>query len=459
MIISATDRQSTLLTAISEASAGARALFAPAPPAPARIRAAVDRFEGRSDQIAALIQLAGLMVFAALYVATYSSFEVHHAIEPAPFALVVYGAYTLWRLSAAARMPKPQSRLYVSAAVDIITLYALIAAFPFQYGAPLALVLKAPTLFYVFILIGLRTLWFDPRLTLFTGAIAAAGWGALALLAAVDGAPVTGDYRVYMTSLSLLPGAELEKIAAIAATTLVLAAAVHRARALLYRTATEETAAADLTKFVGKDAAARIRASDAGLRAGDGELRRAAIMMIDLRGFTSATKGAPPAEVIGLLQDYQSRIVPVIESGGGTIDKFLGDGVLVSFGAARDTGAECAEAVRTALAVAEAADRWKEARARAGQQTLDIGIAIATGDVVFGAVGHGDRLEFTVIGDAVNLAAKLEKYTKIERCRIIATADVLERAASQGHPPPPARRIASAVVEGAPGTLDLVAIG
>ncbi len=210
---------------------------------------------------------------------------------------------------------------------------------------------------------------------------------------------------------------------------------------------------------MGKDAAARIRASDAGLRAGDGELKRAAIIMIDLRGFTSATKGAPPAEVIGLLQDYQSRIVPVIESGGGTIDKFLGDGVLVSFGAARNTGVECAEALRTAFAAADAADRWKEARARAGQPTLDIGIAITTGDVVFGAVGYGDRLEFTVIGDAVNLAAKLEKHAKIERCRIIATQEVVDRAASQGHAPPPGRLITAAVVEGAPGTLDLVALG
>lgn len=455
MFTSAINPRSTSTTVIFDLVAGARSLFSPAPPVPSRIRAAVERFEARSDHIAAWIQLGGLSLFAALYVATYGSFEVHHAIEPAPLALAFYGAFTLWRLRAAGARAKGPPRLYVSAAVDIITLFALICAFPFQYGEPAALFLKAPTLFYVFILIALRTLWFDPRLTLFTGAIAAAGWGALTLYAAIDGAPLTGDYRVYMTSLSLLPGAELEKIAAIAATTLVLAAAVHRARTLLYRTATEETAAADLTKFVGRDAAARIRASDAGFRAGDGELRRAAIMMIDLRGFTTATKGLPAAEVIGLLQDYQSRIVPVIERGGGVIDKFLGDGVLVSFGAARDTGAECAEAVETALAVASAADRWKEDRARAGLPTLEIGVAIAAGDVVFGAVGYGDRLEFTVIGDAVNLAAKLEKHAKIERCRIIATADVVNRAAAQGFPQQAARFVENAAVEGAPGPMRL----
>jgi adenylate cyclase len=458
MTISATDRQSTLATGISELLSAARSIVSPAPAAPTRIRAAVERFEVQSDRIASWIQLAGVSLFAVLYAATYSSFDVHPAVEPAPVSLAFYGAFTLWRLRAGGEGARNRMRPYISAAVDIAALYALIASFPLQYGAPLALVLKAPTLLYVFILIGVRTLWFDPRLTLFTGGLAAVGWAALTVLAAIDGAPLTADYRVYMTSLSLLPGAELEKIAAIAATTLVLAASVHRARSLLFRTAAEETAAADLSKFVGSAAAAKIRASDEGLRAGDGELRRAAILMVDLRGFTTATKGLPPSEVISLLKDYQSRILPVIEQGGGTVDKFLGDGVLVSFGAARDTKTECAEAVETALAVAAAADRWAAERARAGLSSLDIGVAITVGDVVFGAVGFGDRLEFTIIGDAVNLAAKLEKHAKVERCRVLATAEVLEASAAQGYSRRARRIVLGAVVEGAAEPLDLAVL-
>ncbi len=458
MRISATNPPSTLRTAISEVLRALRGLVARAEPAPARIRAAVERYEAGSDRIAASTQLGGVSLFAALYAATYSSFDVHHAIEPAPVALALYGAYTL-RRRFAPRLQSPAARRpYLSATIDVATLYALIASFPFQYGSPAALYLKGPTLSYVFVLISLRTLWFDPRLTLYTGAIAAAGWGALTLAAALDGAPLTADYRVYMTSLSVLPGAELERIAAILLTTMVLAVAVYRARALLYRTATEETAAADLSKFVGRDAAARIRASRDGLRAGDGELRHAAIMMIDLRGFTPATRGLPPTEVIAMLNDYQSRMLPVIERCGGSVDKFLGDGILVSFGAARETGVECAEAVGAALAIADEADRWKGERVRAGLLALDIGVSIAFGAITFGAVGFGDRLEFTVIGDAVNLAAKLEKHAKAERCRIIATAEVLDRAAAQGFPQRAKRLAPGAVVEGAPEPVDLVII-
>lgn len=433
----------------------AHAGLQPLPPAPARIRAAVAVYEDQSERIVSTIQLAGVIGFAALYAATYASFDVHHAIEPVPVALVFYGGFTLWRLRRSYRSSLSVAQQYASAAIDITALYALIAAFPFQYNEPAALYLKAPTLFYVFILIALRALRFDPRLTLFTGVLAAAGWAGLALWAGMDGAAITSDYRVYMTSLSLLPGAELEKIASILATTLVLALGVHRTRSLLFRTATETAAAADLTKFVGRDAAERIRASHHGVRSGDGETRRAAIMMIDLRGFTTVTKGMAPTAVIALLKDYQARLLPIIEAGGGSVDKFMGDGVLVSFGAAQDTGRECANAVETALAIAAEVDRWKADRIAAGALPLDVGIAIATGDVVYGAIGYGERLEYTVIGDAVNLAAKLEKHAKVEKARVIAADDVMMRAEQQGCKALAKRRVAAAAVAGAAEPVDI----
>lgn len=458
MVVSEKAAPPTSLSAIYSVGRAARALTASAPLAPPRIRGAIERYEIESGRIVGWTQLCGLVGFAALYAATYSGFEVHHAIEPAPIAFTVYGAFTLWRLRASYRHSFSPASQYLSASIDIAVLYALIAAFPFQYEAPAALYLKAPTLLYVFIIIAMRALWFDPRLTLFTGAAAAFGWALLAALAGLDGAPVTSDYRVYMTSFSLLPGAELEKIGAILATTLLLALGVHRARRLLYRTATGETAATDLSKFVGRDAADRIRSSEGGIEAGDGELRRAAILMIDLRGFTAATKDVPPASVIALLKEYQARLLPVIERCGGTIDKFLGDGIMVTFGAARTTDRECAQALEAALAAAAEIDRWKSVRREQGLSPIDVGIALASGDVVYGAIGYGERLEYTVIGDAVNLAAKLEKHAKKEGARIIASNHLVETAASQGFRFTPTKVIPAALVDGMPGTLSLAII-
>ena len=425
------------------------------PQVPARIRAAVDVYEAQSERIVGWVQLAGIAVFASLYAVTYFTFDVHHAIEPVPVALALYGAFTLWRVGVAHKGRLTKFQQYASAAVDILVLVALIASFPYQYDEPAALYLKAPTLLYVFILIGLRALRFDPGQVLFTGFLAALGWAGLSVAAALQGAILTGDYREYMQSLSLLPGAELEKIAVILATTGLLALGVGRARGLLFRTATEEAASADLSKFVGRDAADRIRASSDGIKAGDGEIRRAAIMFIDLRGFTMVAKDLPPREVIGLLREYQSRLLPVIQRGGGSVDKFLGDGILVSFGAASTTQKECAEAVETALAAIAEIDRWKESRRAQGLAPLDAGIALAVGNVVYGAIGHGDRLEYTVIGDAVNLAAKLEKHAKREHARVIATADILSSAVTQGSQSGPLRTIRDAAVDGVSAPIDL----
>jgi adenylate cyclase len=147
--------------------------------------------------------------------------------------------------------------------------------------------------------------------------------------------------------------------------------------------------------------------------------------------------------------------VPLIVAGGGSVDKFLGDGILVSFGAAVVTGRECADALETAAAIADTAKRWRDERARRNRPPLDIGVAIAAGDIIYGAVGHGERLEFTVIGDAVNLAAKLEKHAKVEQARVIAAKDVWERAVAQGYNGRSPRLSLMASVDGAGGAVDL----
>ena len=423
---------------------------------PQRVRDAIRRHEEDSEILVGWIQLAGTAGFAILYAASWSAFAVHSTFEPTPIALGLYGAFTAARLRLAHARKLTRPLQFLSVAADIGVLMALIWSYPFQYAAPFALYLKAPTLMYAFILIALRALRFDPLQVWMAGGLAALGWAALVMNAWAAGTEITGSYPHYMTSHALLPGAELEKIAALTAFTAVLALSVTRARSLLLRTATEETAARDLSKFVGRDAAEKIRASRDGVRAGDGELRRAAIMMVDLRGFTTATSGLPARDVIALLQDYQRRFVPIVEARGGSVDKFLGDGILVSFGAGMRTGTECADAVSTAMAIADAAAEWRAHRARDGLPTIDVCVALTTGEVVYGAVGHDDRLEFTVIGDAVNLAAKLEKHAKTENARIIATDEVHARAAMQGFDAPVLRRREGSNVSGAASPVDLV---
>jgi len=181
-----------------------------------------------------------------------------------------------------------------------------------------------------------------------------------------------------------------------------------------------------------------------------------AILTVDLRGFTRLSTELAPDDVMKLLQDYQGRVCPLIVSNGGSIDKFLGDGILASFGAVAPSTTAAADALRAADAVIEAADRWATERKAAGRQALSIGLAVASGRVVFGAVGDAERLEFTVIGDAVNFAAKLEKHNKDEKTRALVDASTYAKAEQQGYVAPAIRERRPARQVG--GVADLVDI-
>lgn len=439
---------------------GWREVFEPGP-APPRVAKAIRQAEWTAEIFVGWVQLTGVILFAAVYLVAQTAFESIGRFDPIPITLAVYGGFVGWRLRTAYKAGLTRRLLVLSTIADISVLMVLIWGFTLQYELPPALYLKAPTLLYVFILIALRALRFSPGHVLLAGGLAAFGWAALVLLAAFgpEPAPQTTDYRVYMTSLSLLWGAEAEKITAILATTGILALAVSRARALLVQTNVEAMAAADLSRFMDRAAAAQVRASEGALEPGDGELRAATICFFDLGGFSAAAAKLEPREVIALLQDYHRRFVPVIEASGGSVDKYLGDGILVSYGAAAVTGREAAQAVEAVPALLETMEAWAAERSAAGLPALSVRVAMAAGDVVYGVMGHADRLEFTVIGDAVNQAAKLEKHAKSEGARVIATRDLLVRAAAQGARVSPLRNCPGAAVEGLSAPVDLVVLG
>jgi len=455
------DNRSTVLQPLSQwltrVSSPARAALAEAfsrQRPNARVAEAMARAEQRIEILTGWVQLFGVGLFLLLYLSSRAAFAGAGMFEPVPVALAAWAAFVVWRLRCAYVQTASRGLMAIAATVDIVVLMVAIWSFTLQYEAPSALYLKAPTLLYVFIFIALRALRFDPAQVVITGVIAAAGWLVLVLIASAT-APQTSDYRVYMTSLSLLWGAEWEKIAAILAVTLVLALGVSRARSLLISTNAETIAAADLSRFLDRTAAERVRSSDMELRPGDGELKSACIMFLDLRGFSAAALRLTPSEVIDLLREYQSRFVPVVEAAGGAVDKFMGDGMLVSFGTSKKTGRETAEAFDAIPSLLMAAESWAADRAANGLPPLNVAVAIAHGEIVHGVIGHDDRLEFTVIGDAVNLSAKLEKHAKVERAKVIATRDALDRAWLQGSRIPPLRLIEAAHVDGVSAPIDL----
>jgi adenylate cyclase len=430
---------------------------------PERVRDAIRRQQEQSEILIGWIQLFITILVAAVYEGTRMAeglVQADYSLEAE--VLLIYGAICILRLVLAyLRLLRPWM-LYLSVIADIVLLMGLIYSFHYKYAQPAAFYLKVPTLLYVFLFIALRALRFEARYVIFAGAAAAAGWAWLTYyVASGRGGPPnrTHNFVDYMTSNALLVGAEIDKIIAILLATAVLALAISRARHLLVRSVSEGAAARDLSRFFDPGVAARIRGAATSIKAGEGELRDVAILTVDLRGFTRLSTTLPPADVMKLLQDYQGRVCPLIVSNGGSIDKFLGDGILASFGAVAPSPTAAADALRAADAVIGAADHWAAERRAAGLPPLSLGLAVASGRVVFGAVGDAERLEFTVIGDAVNFASKLEKHNKDEKTRALVDAGTYAMAEQQGYVAPGVReRRPGRKVGGVADLVDIVVL-
>lgn len=149
-----------------------------------------------------------------------------------------------------------------------------------------------------------------------------------------------------------------------------------------------------------------------------GERREATVLFCDIRGFTPLSERLSPEEVVSLLNEFYTLMIETTFKHDGTLDKFLGDAVMAVFGAPIAHPDHATRAVRTAIAMQQGITALNETRSRDGKEHINVGIGVAVGEVVAGTVGSGERMEYTVIGDSVNLASRLESNAKPGRILI-----------------------------------------
>lgn len=397
---------------------------------PKRMQTDIKNKQIRSEKIISWLQLAIVTTFFVLYLLSSGSGDGPiMATFAVPTALAIYLAFTLGRIFLAYKEKLPWWFLVLSCFMDIAILYILIMSFAFQYAQPPSFVLKAPTLLYVFIFITLRALRFDYVYVLVTGFFAAAGWSIVVerILYLEGDSIITRDYVEYLTSNMVLIGAEFDKIISITLVTIILAVASVRSRSLLFRAVQDNFARSDMSKFFTADVADKIVEGGDGLSSGSGERLEATVLNVDIRGFTKLSAQLEVDELMRLLSEYQGLIVPIIEKHGGSIDKFMGDGILASFGTGADSSTYARNAV---LCIEEILTAASSIQALDG--TLRIGAALASGSLIYGVIGSADRLEYTCIGETVNLSAKLEKYNSDNHTKAVCDRATLELAKAQG---------------------------
>jgi adenylate cyclase len=211
----------------------------------------------------------------------------------------------------------------------------------------------------------------------------------------------------------------LTSMLAIAMAAFLCGYASRRAVRLVGRVASEQLRRERLGRYFSPQIVERLERH--GDVAAAGERREVTILFSDLRDFTALSETLTEEETVRLLNAYHERMVDQIFAHGGTLDKYLGDGLMAYFGAPVEQPDHALHAVRCALAMQAALAQLNGERAARGEPTLQMGIGVHTGMVILGDIGTTHRREFTAIGDAVNVCSRIERLTKRYDARILVS--------------------------------------
>ncbi|MDT4741930.1 adenylate/guanylate cyclase domain-containing protein [Bradyrhizobium sp. WYCCWR 12699] len=283
-------------------------------------------------------------------------------------------------------------------------------------GAAQALGFAVPLMYFIFVI--LSTLRLDFWLSAFTGFVAAAGLLSVALY--FNSADEAGDPLIYLHAVRsvviLICG--------------VLAGAVGaQLRRQFAASIAAATARDRVTNLFGQHVSPQVveRLMAAGTSSG-GDVRRVAVMFVDFRGFTAAAQSRSPQEVVDRLDGAFAVLVDILDRHGGIVNKFLGDGFLALFGAPLEASDAAQRAVAAGREMLSAMDRINAQTS----WPLRIGIGIHFGEVVAGNIGSPRRKEYTVIGDTVNFASRLEALNKEFGSQLLISATVRETLGEDG---------------------------
>ena len=209
----------------------------------------------------------------------------------------------------------------------------------------------------------------------------------------------------------------------------------------------------NLTRFMPRQVAERL--INAGPEALAPVEREVTVMFSDIRGFTAMSEGLSPREVLAMLDDYFGRMGAIVKGHDGVIGKFLGDGLLAFWGVPDRLSDHANRAVRAARDMQRAVRELNQHRETQGLAPIAVGIGIHTGQVAAGMLGGALQAEYTVIGDAVNVASRIESLTKEHGVDVL----ISETTWSQLPEPRPGQRLTSAEIRGRKQPIVLYSVG
>ena len=387
--------------------------------------ASLEEAERNAERIAALARAGAALVIGLAVGTTFSVLpeETRAYLLPRLYTALITMAGFLVVAGASFYASKREAycpwHAYVFVAVDVGLIgVALFAGLAFA-GHPGYYVFAQPAVWLVPVVLAIQAIRFRDGPLIFSAVLFVIGIMAI-LFVSVPRTADPGALNALVMALDAPPNAV--RILMLAVATTVLVFAIRNKREILARGIGAARREAELNRFLPSEVGRSLDSQTTP----PAEQRELAVLFVDLVGFTRAAEQANPSDIARWLASYRDRVDAVVRARGGFIDKFIGDGVMAIFGYETDASAAARSAMEAIPALAAAIEEWQSSEPQALQFELAIGGAL--GPIFVGVIGAGERREFTVIGDAVNVAARLEGAAK-ERSVLAAVSRELVSAA------------------------------
>ena len=348
-----------------------------------------------------------------------------------------------WLIRRAGRVGQSRTELLLIFVDLLIMTLGMIVPNPFSDDVrPLAMQYRFENFQYFFVILAAGTLAYSWRTVIAIGSWTAMMWTAGWVIAWWLATPIPGiseqvaealkgypDVADWLDPNSFMIPQRIQQVIVFLMVAVTLGVSMRRLNNLLMTNAGLERERANLSRYFSPNVVEELSQNDEPLK----QVRKEniAVLFIDIVGFTKFSAGRDPYEVIEVLRGFHARMETEVFRHHGTLDKYLGDGLMATFGTPVPTPLDATNALACARAMVEVIDRWNLERRRAGEPEIHVGIGVHYGPVVLGDIG-ANRLEFAVIGDAVNVAAKLEASTRALDARIVISEAMRVQALAEG---------------------------
>lgn len=304
-------------------------------------------------------------------------------------------------------------------ALDAIMVVILFREHLHASGDGIDSTLTAPALAVSFLILTQVALRLRPQLVLLFSSIVTAGWLSLIALAAIDYRPV--DWPALLSEMMLV-------------LTFMFASSVcylitNDHTVLLTDAIASERRRRSLARFFSPNILSELQSSGTSLAL---SRRAVAVLFVDLRSFTKFSETVEPEEVAHLLGEYRELVTRTVFDHDGIIDKFIGDGVMVVFGQVKSASDDASRALRCALSLRDVLTEWTRQRRARKERALDAGIGLHVGVAVGGILQTQSHDEFTLFGDTINIAQRLERLTRTLNASLVVSESALASAEDAG---------------------------